>query len=53
MTPWFGILPIAAGFFGVPVGLLVTVAISLAHPPPDGATRNLVRRLRYAELEDD
>jgi len=31
---WWGIQPVAAGVFGIPAGLLVTVLVSLLTPPP-------------------
>ncbi|MEJ8835962.1 VC_2705 family sodium/solute symporter [Ramlibacter sp. AN1133] len=33
-TLWFGILPVASGVFGVAVGVLVTVTVSLLRPRP-------------------
>ena len=44
---WFDILPISAGVFGVPVGLLACVLVSLLTPAPSGEQREFVRRLRY------
>ncbi|MEO8057617.1 MAG: sodium:solute symporter family protein [Burkholderiales bacterium] len=44
---WFGILPISAGVFGVPVGFLVCLLVSLLTPAPSGEQREFVRRLRY------
>jgi len=32
---WFGIQPVSAGVFGVPVGVLVAVIVSLLSPPPN------------------
>ena len=49
---WFGIEPIAAGVFGVPVGFVLVFVISALTPPPDQATRNLVNRVRYPNLVD-
>ncbi len=43
---WWDIQPIAAGVFGVPVGLAVTVVVSLLTPAPSAQRRAWVRRLR-------
>jgi cation/acetate symporter len=43
---WFGIQPIAAGAFGVPVGLVVMVAVSLLTPAPSAQERAFVKNLR-------
>ncbi|MEZ5653987.1 MAG: VC_2705 family sodium/solute symporter [Burkholderiaceae bacterium] len=44
---WWGIEPISAGVFGVPVGFVLVVAVSLLTPPPSARTRALVERMRY------
>jgi cation/acetate symporter len=43
---WFGILPVSAGAFGVPLGLAVCVLVSLLTPAPTAQQRQFVRRLR-------
>jgi cation/acetate symporter len=43
---WWGIQPISAGVFGVPLGFVVTVVVSLLTPRPSEAARQLVLRLR-------
>ena len=43
---WWGIQPVSAGVFGVPVGFAVTVLVSLLTPAPPEATRAFVARLR-------
>jgi cation/acetate symporter len=43
---WFGIQPISSGLFGVAVGFVVLIAVSLATEPPDAETVRLVERLR-------
>ena len=43
---WFGILPVLAGVFGVPAGLLAIVVGSLLTSAPDARTRALGERLR-------
>ena len=44
---WFGIAPVAAGVFGVALGLAVIVVVSWLTPAPDAATQRLVERVRY------
>ena len=47
---WWGIQPISAGVFGVPVGFAVIVLVSLITRQPDSAARNLVEFVRYPGL---
>jgi cation/acetate symporter len=47
---WWGIQPISAGLFGVPVGFAVIVIVSLLTPPPRQQTQDLVEDLRYPKL---
>ena len=47
---WFGILPISAGIFGVPLGFLVIILVSLVTPAPDKKTQELVEHVRYPHL---
>jgi cation/acetate symporter len=44
---WWGIQPISAALFGVPVGFAVIVVVSLLTQAPDRATQDLVDNLRY------
>jgi cation/acetate symporter len=44
---WWGIQPISAGVFGVPLGVAVIVLVSLIAPERPGASRDLVERIRY------
>jgi cation/acetate symporter len=46
-APWFGIQAISSGVFGVPVGFLVLVLVSLITEAPDRETVKLVDFLRY------
>jgi len=48
---WWGILPISAGVFGVPVGFAVIALVSLVTPAPDREVRHLVETMRYPRLE--
>jgi cation/acetate symporter len=47
---WFGIQPISAGVFGVPLGFAVIILVSLVTPAPDKRTQELVEHVRYPEL---
>jgi cation/acetate symporter len=47
---WWGILPISAGVFGVPVGFAVMVVVSLLTPPPPPPVQDLVEYVRYPRL---
>jgi cation/acetate symporter len=48
---WWGIQPISAGVFGVPVGFAVMVVASLLTPAPPLAVQRMVQRLRYAKSD--
>ena len=48
---WWGIEPISAGIFGVPVGFAVIVLVSLFTPPPSERTLDLVDYVRYPDLK--
>jgi cation/acetate symporter len=43
---WWGIEPISAGVFGVPVGFGLVVLVSLVTPRPSAQTLGMVQRLR-------
>lgn len=43
---WFNIAPISAGIFGVPAGILATIAVSLMTAPPDQRTIELIDYIR-------
>ncbi len=44
---WWGIHPISAGVFGVPLGFAVIVVVSLLTPPPAPPVQDLVEYVRY------
>jgi cation/acetate symporter len=48
---WWGILPISAGVFGVPVGIATIIIVSLITPAPSRATQELVEHVRYPDLK--
>jgi cation/acetate symporter len=47
---WWGIQPISAGIFGVPVGFAVIIIVSLLTPAPKRETQDLVEHVRYPDL---
>jgi cation/acetate symporter len=50
---WFGMNAISAGVFGLPIGLLTIVIVSLLTPVPDSKTQDLVEHVRYPNLTGD
>jgi len=48
---WFGIQPISAGVFGVPLGIAVIVLVSLVTPAPNKKIQELVEHVRYPHLK--
>jgi len=48
---WWGILPISAGVFGVPLGFAVIVIVSLLTPAPKSEVQELVEHVRYPNLK--
>jgi cation/acetate symporter len=48
---WFGIQPISAGVFGVPLGIAVIVLVSLVTPAPNKKIQELVEHVRYPNLK--
>jgi cation/acetate symporter len=51
MDLWFGLNPISAGVFGLPIGLLTIIIVSLLTPAPDKETQELVENVRYPNLK--
>ena len=48
---WFGMAPIAAGVFGVPLAFAVTIIVSLLTPAPNKEVQDLVEHVRYPDLK--
>ena len=48
---WWGIDPISAGVFGVPVGFAVIILVSLVTPKPPRKSQDLVEYIRYPDLK--
>jgi cation/acetate symporter len=47
---WWGIAPISAGIFGVPLGLAVIIIVSLVTRAPKAEIQELVEHVRYPNL---
>ncbi len=50
MDKWFGIHDVAAGIFGLPLGFIVIVVVSLLTPTPGREVQALVENVRYPAL---
>ncbi|MBU6194156.1 MAG: cation acetate symporter [Burkholderiales bacterium] len=50
---WFGVLPISAGLFGVPVGFAVIILVSLFTPAPKPEIQELIEHVRYPSIKGD
>jgi cation/acetate symporter len=50
---WYGILPISAGVFGVPLGFALIIVVSLLTPAPRKDIQDLVDHVRYPTLRGD
>jgi cation/acetate symporter len=50
---WFGINPISAGIFGVPLGFAVIIVVSLLTPKPSAKVQELIEHVRYPHLKGD
>jgi cation/acetate symporter len=48
---WFGILPISAGVFGVPLGFAVIIIVSLFTPAPNAKVQELIEHVRYPSIK--
>ena len=48
---WWGIQPISAGLFGVPLGFAVILVVSLVTPAPSAHVQELVEHVRYPALK--
>ncbi|MFM8737492.1 MAG: VC_2705 family sodium/solute symporter [Betaproteobacteria bacterium] len=50
---WYGVLPISAGLFGVPVGFAVIILVSLFTPAPKAEIQELIEHVRYPSIKGD
>ena len=48
---WWGIQPISAGVFGVPLGFAVIIIVSLLTPAPSRQVQELVEHVRYPNVK--
>jgi cation/acetate symporter len=48
---WFGIQPISAGVFGVPVGFALIILVSLVTPAPNAKVQELIEHVRYPSIK--
>ena len=53
MDLWFNLNPISAGVFGLPIGILTIVVVSLLTKAPDRETQEFVEHVRYPSLKGD
>jgi cation/acetate symporter len=53
MDKWFGLEPISAGVFGVPIGIITIFVVSLLTPAPSKEVQELVDHVRYPHLKGD
>ena len=50
---WYGIAPISAGIFGVPLGFAAIILVSLVTPAPRKDIQELIDHVRYPTLRGD
>jgi cation/acetate symporter len=50
---WFDMSPVSAGVFGVPVGIITTIVVSMLTSPPPQAVQEMVDHVRYPHLRGD
>jgi len=50
---WYGVLPISAGLFGVPVGFAVIILVSLFTRAPKAEIQELIEHVRYPRITGD
>ena len=53
MDLWFGLSPVSAGMFGLPIGLLTIIIVSYLTSPPNREVQELVEHVRYPHLRGD
>jgi cation/acetate symporter len=53
MPLWFGLSPVSAGMFGLPVSMITIYVVSLLTPAPDKEVQELVEHVRYPNLVGD
>jgi len=53
MPLWFGLSPVSAGMFGLPLGMITIFVVSLLTSPPSREVQELVEHVRYPHLRGD
>ncbi len=53
MPLWFGLSPVSAGMFGLPLGVITIFVVSLLTAPPSREVQELVEHVRYPHLRGD
>ncbi|MEK6244630.1 MAG: sodium:solute symporter family protein [Pseudomonadota bacterium] len=53
MPLWFGLSPVSAGMFGLPLGMVTIWIVSLLTAPPSKEVQELVEHVRYPHLTGD
>jgi cation/acetate symporter len=53
MDLWFSIAPIGSGVFGVSIGMLTMIVVSLVTKAPDQSVQDLVEHVRYPSIKGD
>jgi cation/acetate symporter len=53
MPLWFGLSPVSAGMFGLPVSMVTIFIVSLLTPAPNKEVQELVEHIRYPNLVGD
>jgi cation/acetate symporter len=53
MPLWFGLSPVSAGMFGLPLGLVTIWVVSLLTGAPSKEVQELVEHVRYPNLKGD
>ena len=53
MPLWYGLNPVSAGMFGLPVSMVTIFIVSLLTPPPPKEVQDLVEHVRYPNLVGD
>ena len=53
MPLWFGLSPVSAGMFGLPLGMITIIIVSLLTAPPPKVVQELVEHVRYPNLVGD
>jgi cation/acetate symporter len=53
MPLWFGLSPVSAGMFGLPLSMITIFIVSLLTSPPSKEVQELVEHVRYPNLVGD